>query len=149
MTILNKMEMINVFLSIAGIIGKMMMFPGLSVLLICGLGGLSITYLLRPFFIDTKSEFFKTKDKELVQRYRTVYLLVCFGLSITVLGVLFYLQHWNGFEKMTRVGGIASLIGIFGLMYIKRIIPEIKINSLLYFRLTVAIFAAIYIFQNS
>src|SRR6056297_1222131 len=92
--IISTLSLILIIIGLLGAIFKLVHWPGASILLVIGGGGLAV--LLMIWFFIGKSTDFK-------------YLLALYFV-VMLLGILFKLMHWPGANMLLRAGYVLSFI---------------------------------------
>jgi dipeptide/tripeptide permease len=102
-------ERIAIALSLGGILGKIMHWPGASMLLTMGLATLGMVYFYEGFMYaklyPQTSETAPSKTRNLMA------ITVNIGSAIVSLAMLFKLQFWHGADGMLPVALLALAIG--------------------------------------
>ncbi|MBA3706317.1 MAG: hypothetical protein H0W84_10610, partial [Bacteroidetes bacterium] len=116
---------ISVIALIAGSFFKIMHWPGASILLVLGIGGISLIFLPLMFLLKTKDSNSK-RDKLIVAISSVIGILLC-------LATLFSVMHWpgarNGFFWLTAISiSTFILIPVYFFTGIRN--PDTKVNTI-------------------
>lgn len=91
--LLDKARLISLFIALLGGAFKLMHWPGANVCLITGLGTLTIVHIIMGFDASIKSP-----QAKYINYARN------FSIAVLLMGVLFYLMHWQGDKRMIYTG---------------------------------------------
>lgn len=98
--VLDTLQIIALFIALVGGAFKLLHWPGANILLITGIGTLSVYYILMGFVTTATNQI-------------AVYLNYNrnFSIAVLLMGVLFYMMHWPSARLMLMVGAVSFAIG--------------------------------------
>ncbi|MBO4402735.1 MAG: hypothetical protein J5792_03510 [Bacteroidales bacterium] len=110
---------LGVIVTVAGGVMKIMSMPG-NMLFICGMVALAMTFYLMAFLPYRPIE----KDEAANDHLRPIWTfsikIFGSGLSVLLLGILFWVEHWPGGNVLTICGSIATFGGVISLLVYRR-----------------------------
>lgn len=119
--VINLSFIFSAFLSLSGLLFKIMHYPGSDILLPVGLMFLSIVSILLIFESNPQEKFVDEIDFKMLTIYKH---FLGWGSAIFSIGGLFYVQHYPGGQIMSSVGiiiGLCSLLLTIYITFFKRI----------------------------
>jgi hypothetical protein len=133
--ITNQMFVFSVFISLVGLLFKIMHYPGSDIMIPLSLGvlaNLSIILLFEPISKDYSVLGLNSK---LLTTYK---FLLGFGSSIFLIGGLFFVQHYPGGKALLILGliaGLSSLLMTWYIVFFKKasVLPFSKLISIVMF----------------
>lgn len=113
------LSVLAVIVTVAGGVMKMLSMPG-NMLFVCGMLTLAMTFYLMAFLPYRPIE----KDEEANDHLRPLWTfsikIFGLGLSVLLLGILFRIERWSGWNVLTICGSIATLCGVVALLVYHR-----------------------------
>lgn len=121
---MKKVEIIIAIVIVAGLLMKYFHIAGASVVLILSIIILSIMYYAMSFaYFNGRSikSVMKSQSGKRLKPFSTIFAFIHgWGLSILLIGILFYIQIWPGFNIMFLTGFIVTGIGAIAFMVTKK-----------------------------
>lgn len=130
---------------IISLIFKLMHWPGANILMILSLLGLAMCYFPFGFY------FFSDKN----MKTQNIGISIVFGwiLSVCIIGILFKLMFWPGYDPMLLIGTLVSLplLGVAVLLFVKssELLKNYYKNLLIRTSILVVISLLFYLLPNS
>ena len=127
---MKKIEIISAIIIFVGLVLKYFHIPGASLLLILSIMTLSVIYCYASFaFFNgvTIKSVIKDRNEKLKPFSTISAFFLGWGLSVLIIGILFYLQIWSGFHLMLLIGLIATFVGAIAFLIARKdkILPTI------------------------
>jgi hypothetical protein len=138
---LNKFEIILASIFFLAIALKLVTDLNSSIIMVITLMTLANLYFLNAF-----SDFESTGALEVF-----FHKLVSIASSVSVIGILFRLQHWPGYDFMLAAGCLALILTFAAILYLKSTKPEVRIfNQRLLIRISIiALFGLILLLSSN
>ncbi len=95
-----------------GILLKMFSDMSVDFILLLAFSALSISYFLSAFAIS--------RDKNCGAIEKFIHLLVSWGCSVSVNGIMFWMMNWQGYQGMLQLSSIALIISLVVLLFLKK-----------------------------
>ncbi len=121
---MKKVEIIIAIIVIIGLVLKYFHIPGGSLVLLLGLMTLSFIYFYASFAyfngVSIRSVVKKQGGKKLKPFAAVSAFFFGWGLSILIIGILFYIQIWPGFRVMLLTGLIVTIVGAIAFLIARK-----------------------------